>query len=387
MPKDIHDIGATPIVTVSSGPSLDPRHFYSTTNSTTYRPHHLTTQSSRNLLDSRSINGLSKIDLRSVRGNPIPSFNRKERTSYVKNVGPYVEYNKSVDETPGKFQITEDPYLTVTVDHYKPPPKPKDYLKNNPGMGLAPMVDSGFTRLPKYRVTEVEGMDLKALEKISEMKSNYSSTTPNNNSNNTHGSHSTNGEGVEERLKFKVPQIDKSHILPSETAYTEDVSHIPNLGNPDVFTESERFKRVPFLTPSSFAIAHPSLRAKHRLKNEPTLMSEDGYTRSTRPQDPMQYTSDNGHHIFLPNSNSQYQYQNPNSSSSKKDPAKTLNEGVGGLFDNHPSLKLDERLLKPKEMENLKHKDIAEWVHRSDPAAQKSLSRYNRWKILPCIHI
>ncbi|KAJ3417344.1 hypothetical protein HDV05_004809 [Chytridiales sp. JEL 0842] len=283
--KDIHDVGPSPIVAISSGANPDARLFYSTTHSTTYRA--LTSSVLRG-----PINGVHSSSLKPVSASPtkFPSLNFKRGSGYTRNLVPHIDYDRNVDESDA-FRIQE-PYRTVTVDHYKAPPKPN--LKDQ--SGLSTLVESGFTRLPKFKVTE-DGTVLK--DKKSQMKASYNETG----------------------LRFKDAYADKSRILPSETAYTEDCGQIQSLGNLTVFTEADRFK--PKTPPSTY-----SATVKPNLNTNPT--AEDGFSRSGVP----------------------------------------LSRRLGCNGSNS-----HEKQMKGTQLEVLKHKDLAEWVQKVDPTAKQSLSR------------
>ncbi|KAI8847124.1 hypothetical protein BC829DRAFT_397253 [Chytridium lagenaria] len=152
---------------------------------------------------------------------------RSGGTGYSKNVLPYVEYDRDVDE--GK-KFSTAPWQSVTV-------------------GITPMVSSGFTRLPKFPVTE-DGTSHR--EKESQMKSSY----------------------AEKRLRFKDPIFDKRNIIPCDSAFINDVGEIKSLGTSD--DDSKRFAPLP----------GPSAPVDWRTRM-PARMKDDGYSRSTRQVDPL----------------------------------------------------------------------------------------------------
>ncbi|KAJ3214780.1 hypothetical protein HDU67_001225 [Dinochytrium kinnereticum] len=304
--KDAHDVAANTIVQVSSGPPMDPRFFYATTHSTTYKP-------MENALLKSPINGVDSDYLQMRMGLMKLNFKRgvKQGTGYSKNVLPYVEYDKKVDEGP---HFSNPASKSVTIDHYQTPKYPPNAL-NNPDLGIAPMVSSGFTRLPKFPVTE-DGTNHR--EKESEMKSSY----------------------AEKRLRLKTAAFDKRRITSSDSAFVNDVGEIKSLGNPnepdfnryavslaldlniefyDAFIADNISQPTPGPNPP------PDWRTL-----APTKMTDDGYSRSTRPVDPL-----------------------------KRDPDSLINA----------------RFAEEKANSGLRRRDPAEWVHNQDPRAKKSLSR------------
>ncbi|KAJ3236200.1 hypothetical protein HDU78_004730 [Chytriomyces hyalinus] len=280
---DAHDARSNNIISISRGPPQDPQFFYSTIYSTTHKASH-------NPLLSNPINGIHASDLRDIKV--------KQRSGYSKNLAPCVDYDKAVDES-DTFRIT-DPYLTATSDHYTPPPKSKDYLAN-PKAGLAPMVDSGFTRRPLYNVTQ-DGSSKYNRDKRTLMKASY----------------------PDGHLIFKPSKVTKSTILPSATAYISDEGEIKALGNVQEVPETERFAPDPLYPPKS---NKPPWEC-----TMPEIMRLDGYSRSTRPKDPLQ--TDHG---VMP--------------------------------------EIDSRLLEHASLDKLKHVNLAEWVHRVDIKAEESFSR------------
>ncbi|KAI8621072.1 hypothetical protein BC830DRAFT_1164059 [Chytriomyces sp. MP71] len=283
--KDSHDTRASNIISISRGPPQDHRFFYSTMYSTTYKAYH-------NPLLKGPINGIHTRDLH--------NHKIKQRSGYSKNLAMFVNYDKAVDES-DDFRITE-PYLTRTCSDYSPPPPLKDYLEN-PKAGITPMVPSGFTRLPLFNVTQ-DGSSKFIIDKNTLMKASY----------------------PDGQLKFKESHVNKKFILPSATAYISDEGEIKSIGNgnPEVFTEQDRFAPDPMLPakPASKPWECPGAD-KMRL---------DGYSRSTRPKDPLQ--TDYG---VMP--------------------------------------EIDSRLLQPAVLEKTKHTNLPEWVHCVDSHAEHSFSR------------
>ncbi|KAJ3101696.1 hypothetical protein HDU97_001105 [Phlyctochytrium planicorne] len=279
--KDAHDVAASTIIEISRGPPTDPRFFYATTHSTTYRP-------VSNPALKGPINGLDEAYLK-MRMNlmkPVSKRNVRQGTGYSKNVLPYVEYDKEVDEGP---TFSNPQNKSVTMDHYQYPQSNSSPLDKD--LGIAPMVASGFTRLPKFSVVD-DGTCHH--EKVSQMKSSFS----------------------EKRLRFKSPVFEKSNITPSGSAFTNDVGEIKYTGD----MNESGFQRVEQTLPP----------AKDWRANIPTNMTDDGYSRSTRPTDPLK--------------GGQPDYGNP-------------------------------KLLSEKAREFRKRRDPAEWVHEQDPLAKQSLSR------------
>ncbi|KAI9339389.1 hypothetical protein BDR26DRAFT_862347 [Obelidium mucronatum] len=237
--KDAHDTRAANYTTVSSGPTHDPRFFYSTTYSTTHKEY-------SNAKLQNPINGIHAKDLHNAK--------LKQRTGYSKNLAAFVNYNKSVDEN-ADFNI-QDPYLTRTCSDYSRPPLLKDYLAS-PKAGITGIVDSGFTRRPLFNVTQ-DGSSKFNKDKETLMKACF-----------------TDG-----KLKFKETHVNKRFILPSATAYISDEGEIKSIGNPDVVTEADRFAPDPRRPPK------PS--SKPWECPNPDMIRPDGYTRSTRAKDPLQ---------------------------------------------------------------------------------------------------
>ena len=85
--KDVHDIGPSPLIHISNGPMNDPRFFYSTTNSTTFKEYN-------NPILRSPINGVHSKDLK-----PAGSVKIQQRSGYSKNVVSFVKYDKNVDES------------------------------------------------------------------------------------------------------------------------------------------------------------------------------------------------------------------------------------------------------------------------------------------------
>ena len=85
--KDLHDMGASPLVHISSGPKKDPRFFYSTTNSTTFREYN-------NPILKSPINGVHAKNLK-----PAGSVKIKQPSGYSENEIAFVQYDKNIDES------------------------------------------------------------------------------------------------------------------------------------------------------------------------------------------------------------------------------------------------------------------------------------------------
>ncbi|KAJ3142008.1 hypothetical protein HK100_003871, partial [Physocladia obscura] len=285
--KDSHDTRAGANITISKGPPQDPRFFYSTTYSTTHN-----TNLSNSLL-SNPINGIHSRDLKIK--------TTKQRTGYSKNQIAFVQYDKKIDESPDFF--IDHPFLTKNSTDYSRPSPPKNYL-TNPKAGITPMVDSGFTRLPSFNVTR-DNSDKFNDDKETLMKASY----------------------PDGQLQFKESRVNKQAILPSVTAYISDEGEIKSIGNPEAVSETERFHK-------------PSITGDEKpwKYTRPAVMRADGYTRSTRPKNPLQV--DNGG-----------------------------SAGVGVRA-------IQPRLLLPTQLEKVKHRDLAEWVHRVDLNADFSFSRF-----------
>ena len=90
--KDIHDVGASPLIEISKGAKSDLRLFYSTTNSTTY-------QGQKNTILESPINGVNAKDLKLKPTTSLNSTKSLKLTSgYTNNINSFVKYDKMVDE-------------------------------------------------------------------------------------------------------------------------------------------------------------------------------------------------------------------------------------------------------------------------------------------------
>ncbi|KAJ3324536.1 hypothetical protein HDU76_013383 [Blyttiomyces sp. JEL0837] len=274
--------GPNPIIQVSRGPPTDPRFFYATTHSTYFR--HI-----QSPLLLTPINGVHEADLKlKNQGKP--------RTGYSKNVVSFVEYDVNVDEGP-EFSIKR-PLVSRNTEDYRLPGRPKNYL-DNPSAGLNSVVDSGFTRFPRFKVTD-DGTNHK--ERQSQMKSCY----------------------IDGKLSFKDSNVDKGLIIPTVSAYISDAGEITTLGYPD---EPQGRREVV----EHHLIYKPLISPKPKSGNQKSTgdaIRDDGFSRSTRRQDPLKY-------------------------------------------DQIDALEASKVL----DVEKLRHADLAEWVHHEDPLAKYSSSR------------
>lgn len=172
-------VGASPMIEVSEGPSEDRRSFYSTTYSNFH-----------NLGFKYRIDSL-----------------KKQQTGYTKNVVPYVHYSKKIDEDE-QFRI-DAPFLTDNKATFKTPALPQATVLCDK---VSVLRDSGFTLMP-IRVKN----GVKAYEP-------------------TIMSSSFNGD----LLKFKHWSVNKPAIIPSESAFTNDVSHMKSLGSDEAMQFSSQ---------------------------------------------------------------------------------------------------------------------------------------------------
>ncbi|KAJ3348811.1 hypothetical protein HDU83_001013 [Entophlyctis luteolus] len=288
--RDSHDTRASAHISRSNGPAKDARFFYSTVYSTTHNE-----IPRRSVLLANPINGVHAADLKNTRC--------KQRTGYTKNLAAFVEYDKNVDESADFF--IQDPFLTAHCADYRRPPAPKSFLAN-PNAGITPMVPSGFTRLPIFNVTQ-DGSSKFNKDKETAMKASY----------------------PDGQLQFKTTYVNKKTILPSATAYISDEGEIKSLGDLVAVSETGRV-----CDPQ-----HPALGVPEKPwlfgATIPDTVRPDGYSRSTRPKDP--------------------------------------------LLADYPtstSFPAPHRRLSPAaDMDRIRHVDLAEWVHRSDPGAKSSFSR------------
>ncbi|KAJ3167841.1 hypothetical protein HK101_011694 [Irineochytrium annulatum] len=236
--KDTYDTSAHPLVYIASQPPRDRHHFYSTTNSTTH-------VGDVNLLLRGTINGVTHTVTSRKGGEGVPPSQRtKQQTGYTKNVLAYVEYDRNVDEGP---HFRTEVATSVTTQEFQRPASRK--AKNEFG-GVANVVDSGFTRLPKFDVTD-DGSHHK--ERDSQMRSSFLSGA----------------------LNLKPPHWDKHLIVPTESGFVHNAGHLRSIGT----GEDERFPKP-----------EPPKPPKHY---NPTTMVDDSYTRSTRARDELK-TDDAG---------------------------------------------------------------------------------------------
>ncbi|ORY51363.1 hypothetical protein BCR33DRAFT_712441 [Rhizoclosmatium globosum] len=224
--------------------------------------------------DPQYSNSLLRNPINGIHHKDLKNTKLKPRTGYSKNLAANVKYDKNVDES-ADFHTTQK-------------------LSRKSKAGITPMVPSGFCRLPLFNVTQ-DGSSKFNKDKQTLMKACF-----------------TDG-----KLKFKETQVNKQFILPSATAYISDAGEISSLGNPEVVSEAERFA---YIIPRPWECPRPD------------MIRPDGFTRSTRPKDPLQ----------------------------------TDYEGMP---------EIDTRLLQPKIMEKIKHTDLAEWVHRKDLKAIDSFAK------------
>ncbi|KAI8826799.1 uncharacterized protein EV422DRAFT_511454 [Fimicolochytrium jonesii] len=227
------ETGPTPIIVCSRGPARSLQNFYSTRYSTTFNTAHW-----------KSGNGQGKGKGEVGWGGAVklttPSGMRKDSSGYSRNVVPYVEYDKRVDEGPG-FNIP-NPFETSQKTQFQPPQE-TDALLNVP---ISHFTESGFTHMPpKFSVISDKERHWKTDPSI--MKTSYDAR----------------------RLHLKDSTFDKSHVLHSESGYTNDVGHVKGFGN-DV---DDRFT-----TPLSSQTPAPTSRPWYTYKT--ARMDEDGYTRS-----------------------------------------------------------------------------------------------------------
>ncbi|KAI9091269.1 hypothetical protein DFS34DRAFT_635538 [Phlyctochytrium arcticum] len=232
-PLNANDVSATPYITCSKGPVRDPRHFYSTAYSTTHNTNY---HASNSRLMKSSYGGTAGGARKADSGMYIPALMRKTGTGYSKNVVPYVEYDKQVDEGP-EFNIPE-PFGTTYGKFFVPPKETTAHAHD-----LSSLTDTGFTRMPpKYNITK-DGSTFRDMH--STMKTSYDP----------------------ERLVYKGSRFDRSCIAPSDSAYTTDRGHLESFGNGTDTDWIELPKKLPI--------------AERDWKDyNTTRMDEDGYTRS-----------------------------------------------------------------------------------------------------------
>ncbi|KAI9353323.1 hypothetical protein DFJ73DRAFT_828213 [Zopfochytrium polystomum] len=296
--KDGRDTAPSDMIGVSAGASLDPRSFYSTTNSTTFRHH---APASTPLL-AYPINGVSPKDLKPalVGGIKVLIAETRRRTGYTKNVIPHVNYDKDVDESDA-FRIV-DPFKTRTVLDYVSPPRPGNL---DTEQGVNAPVESGFTRLPKFKVTE-DGTNHR--EKKSQMKTSY-----------------------DQGLTFKASEVSKGTIIPSTTAYISDAGEIKELGSVwAAYACDPTLGKSVAHAKALAAVADTTPRPEN-----PTKMTENGFCRSHRHRNMLR-----ADHEIL-------------GAPGSPDPRDT-----DAVF-----------------LEALRHRDLAEWVQKRDPATLRGLSR------------
>ncbi|KAJ3112722.1 EF-hand calcium-binding domain-containing protein 5 [Phlyctochytrium bullatum] len=119
---------------------------------------------------------------------------------------------------------------------------------------------------------------------------------------------------AEKRLSYKDSKFNKVNVIPSTSAFISDAGELKEIGNSKTIKEES--------TPAG-------AKSQDWKELRAISMKEDGYSRSTRPADPL----------------------------------KSDNESAGIVP------------LSPVREYSLRRRDLAEWVHVKDPHAQKSLSR------------
>ncbi|KAJ3221996.1 swr complex subunit [Clydaea vesicula] len=210
--ENTDEVRASSMVKVSSGPSNFYDNFYSTTYSTLHEyrknlgrsgPAEIfQTQPIKGGINREIVNPQDKI-LREKFFLRNPSV--KSSSGYSKNVIPFVAYKKEVDENE-TFNIKE-PFLTNYEHDYKTP-------EEAPVASVGVLGYSGFCRIP-----------LSHKQKAVPNNAFYTSTT-----------HKAHQQG---QYTQKMPLIDYSKIIPSDSGFTSDVEHILSLGTKG---GDERFK-------------------------------------------------------------------------------------------------------------------------------------------------
>ncbi|KAI8927449.1 hypothetical protein BC831DRAFT_452401 [Entophlyctis helioformis] len=263
---DRHDVGPSALVICSSGASPNVLDFYSTTASTTHcnwLPLHRAKfrhsvsggNAPRDPLDvplaitvasgAAPASALPTYDRGAGTHDTSPSSRdrpvRKQQTGYSKNCQAFVEYDPKVDEIEYKF--ADEAYLTSHGLSYKPPTKPNFGAFAKTEFVAEPINESGFTRLPKFRVTDQgRRFDLGH----SEMKDKF----------------------LPSAHVLREPSVDTSRLVPSSSAYTSDTGHIDAFG---IETGS------PFAKPPPAPLRPPP---GEPISTYPARMDPDGFTRS-----------------------------------------------------------------------------------------------------------
>ncbi|KAJ3127122.1 hypothetical protein HK098_006819, partial [Nowakowskiella sp. JEL0407] len=238
---------------MSEGPKQDPRNFYSTIYSTTHNTNKLFSDTLSGKYYQKKDQKLKVLleNGQSKQKSEKPSQMIKQRTGYTKNVVPFVEYDKNVDE--GDLFRIEKPFESTHTELFKPP-KYKTYvpIRRNETK-IEAIIDSGFTRKPKSDVTK-DGSSFPV--NVSTTKDHYVQS-----------------------LKYKPFKFDKSKVIPSASAYINDIGHIENFGTD---------------TCSSFERPKEGIVTIQPFKPNVKKMQENAYTKSSprhflkQPQPPLQ---------------------------------------------------------------------------------------------------
>ncbi|KAL5032227.1 hypothetical protein RTP6_000367 [Batrachochytrium dendrobatidis] len=193
---------------ISTGASHDSRSPYSTTSSTTY-VNWLPIYQSKFTLHLKTPekhaaqSSFSPTDI----AQPTQNHGRKQiikpGTGFSKNCSSYVEYDPAIDET--QYQFSKEAHLTSHGQSYISPQNATK--KSSKPLYIAQdVIESGFTRLPKYNVTD-QGQQY--LTNQSEAKSKF----------------------TESAHVLHQPSADRSRILQSSSAFTTDVGHLHAFGH------------------------------------------------------------------------------------------------------------------------------------------------------------
>eukprot|EP00842_Homolaphlyctis_polyrhiza_P005809 jgi/Hompol1/6229/HPOL_001340-RA len=217
---------------------------------------------------------------------------QKQQTGHSKNCLSFVEYDPKIDDVEhqkmgseailsltkcstavalGNHRFSKDTFKTSHSLSYKYPAKPSNAAFAKTEFVAQEILDSGFTRLPKHRVTD-QGRHYEL--GISEMKQKFLPT---------------------EHI-LRDPAVDRSHIAESSSAYTSDKPPSAPLRPPqgerikvfpvrldhDGFTTSEKGNILASKTNPPGILPHRSL--EHIKNSDPTrwiMMHDNGQSTST----------------------------------------------------------------------------------------------------------